>query len=320
MVEDLAIDDDRNLISPGNPVILIVEDDPTFARILLDLAREKGLKALVALRGSSALALAREFRPGAITLDIQLPDMVGWTILDLLKHDPLTRHIPVHIISGDENRRRGLALGAMSFLEKSVTRDSLVDAFSTIEASARPRVRKLMLVSTDTIHRNYLSVVYEDIRIINSGSGGEAMAIAAHEHLDGLVIDAKLPDIPAVDLVREICPWQGAGWRRQWFCMAPALSPQDTTTLSVLSRTSRIRLTQTPERLLDETTLLLHRSEADMSERQRQVLAELRKNDNSLEHRKVLVVDDDLRNIYCPRAPGAAPADGVARRERESGD
>jgi signal transduction histidine kinase/DNA-binding response OmpR family regulator len=301
VVEDLAIDDDRNLINPGDPVILIVEDDPTFARILLDLARDRGLKALIALRGSSALALAREFKPGAITLDIQLPDMVGWTILDLLKHDPATRHVPVHIISGDENRRRGMALGAMSFLEKSLTRDSLVDAFSTIEASARPGIRKLMLVSPDTIHRNYLYSVLagEDIRIINSGSGGEALAIAAHEQIDGLVIDAKVTDIPAVDLVREI---QGLGRGR----LAPPMvlygpgpfSPQDTATLSTLSRNSRIRLTQTPERLLDETTLLLHRSEADMSERQRQALAEIRRNDNTLERKKVLVVDDDLRNIF----------------------
>ena len=135
IVEDLAIDDDRNLVAPGDRVLLIVEDDLTFARILLDQAHDHHLKALVALRGSIALALAREFKPGAITLDINLPDMAGWTILDRLKHDPSTRHIPVHIISGDENRRRGLALGAMTYLEKSITRESLVRAFSTIENS-----------------------------------------------------------------------------------------------------------------------------------------------------------------------------------------
>ena len=117
-MEDLVLDDDRNLIQPGDSVLLIVEDDITFARILVDLAHDRGLKALVALRGSSAMSLAREFKPGAITLDITLPDMAGWTILDRLKHDPATRHIPVHIISGDEDRRRGLALGAMTYLEK----------------------------------------------------------------------------------------------------------------------------------------------------------------------------------------------------------
>ena len=129
------------MIQPGDPVLLIVEDDITFARILLDLAHEKNLKALVALRGSTALALAREFKPGAVTLDINMPDMAGWTILDRLKHDPATRHIPVHIISGDENRRRGLALGAMTYLEKSTDRESLVQAFNAIEQSARRGLR-----------------------------------------------------------------------------------------------------------------------------------------------------------------------------------
>ena len=153
LVEDLVIDDDRNLIQPGDAVLLIVEDDITFARILLDLAHDRGLKALVALRGSSAMTLAREFKPGAITLDINLPDMAGWTILDRLKHDPATRHIPVHIISGDENRRRGLALGAMTYLEKSVTNDLLAEAFAAIEHSVQRRIKKLLLVCADEMER-----------------------------------------------------------------------------------------------------------------------------------------------------------------------
>src|SRR5207249_4238941 len=149
LVEDLVIDDDRNLVEPGDSVLLIVEDDITFARILVDLAHDRHLKALVALRGSSVVLLAREFKPGAITLDIALPDMAGWTILDRLKHDPATRHIPVHIISGDENRRRGLALGAMTYLEKAAANDSLVEAFDAIEKSTQKRVKKLLVVCPD---------------------------------------------------------------------------------------------------------------------------------------------------------------------------
>src|SRR5207253_850574 len=135
LVEDIVLDDDRAMIQPGDSVLLIVEDDRTFARILVDLAHDHGLKALVALRGGSAISLAREFLPGAITLDINLPDMAGWTIIDRLKHDPITRHIPIHVISGDENRRRGMALGAMTYLEKGVVGDSLSGAFATIEHS-----------------------------------------------------------------------------------------------------------------------------------------------------------------------------------------
>jgi CheY-like chemotaxis protein len=161
-------------------------------------------------------------------------------------------------------------------------------------------MRKLMIVSHDDAHREYLYSVLagDDIRIIDSASGGEAMAVIKHEHVDGLVIDLTLRDIPAVDLVREI---QGMGGRPAppMVLYGPGpLSPQDAATLSMRSYTSSVRLTQTPERLLDETTLLLHRSEADMTERQRQVLSEIRRNDNALERRKVLVVDDDLRNIF----------------------
>src|SRR5437763_7360193 len=121
------------------------------------MAHERGLRALVALRGNTAISLAREFRPGAITLDVNLPDMAGWSILDRLKHDPATRHIPVHIISGDEDRRRGLALGAMSYLEKAVAKDSLVDAFAAIEESAQKRVKKLLLVCQDAADRQHVA-------------------------------------------------------------------------------------------------------------------------------------------------------------------
>ena len=110
----MAVDDDRNLVEPADRVLLIVEDDATFARIMVDLARSRGIKAMVALRGSTAISLAREFQPGAITLDLRLPDMSGWTLLDTLKHDARTAHIPVHIISGHENNKRGFALGAVT--------------------------------------------------------------------------------------------------------------------------------------------------------------------------------------------------------------
>ena len=198
LVEDLAIDDDRNVIQPGDPVLLIVEDDITFARILLDLAHEKNLKALIALRGSAALALAREFKPGAITLDINMPDMAGWTILDRLKYDPATQHIPVHIISGDEDRRRGLALGAMTYLEKSTDRKSLERAFIAIEKSARRQIKKLLLVAADDMRRTNMRQLIEarDLEMFDASSAGEAMGILKQQHLDSVIIDLRLPGIP----------------------------------------------------------------------------------------------------------------------------
>ncbi len=206
LVEDLVIDDDRNLVQPGDAALLIVEDDITFARILVDMAHDRGLKALVALRGSSAMTLAREFKPGAITLDINLPDMAGWTILDRLKHDPATRHIPVHIISGDENRRRGLALGAMTYLEKSVTNDLLAEAFAAIEHSVQKRVKKLLLVCADEVERAGMiaTVGAPDLEPIGVATAGEALAVLKQQYLDGIVVHLQIDGIAPLALVEEI--------------------------------------------------------------------------------------------------------------------
>jgi CheY-like chemotaxis protein len=300
IVEDLAIDDDRNVITPRDRVLLIVEDDLTFARILLDLAHEHNLKALVALRGSIALALAREFKPGAITLDINLPDMAGWTILDRLKHDPATRHIPVHIISGDENRRRGLALGAMTYLDKGVNKDSLTRAFSAIESSAQPRVKKLLFVTADPrTHKNIEALIGgRDIEIVPATNGGQALAVTGQTYIDGIVVDVRISDIPATDLIREMQKQLTPQIPPMLLYSKRALSSSDAAALRDLARESIVKHAQTPERLLDEVVLLLHRPEAGLGDTQRETLAEIRRNDETLAGKKVLVVDDDVRNIF----------------------
>jgi HAMP domain-containing protein/signal transduction histidine kinase/DNA-binding response OmpR family regulator len=300
IVEDLAIDDDRNIIGANDQPLLIVEDDITFARILLDLAHEHHLKALVALRGATALALAREFRPGAITLDIGLPDMAGWTILDRLKHDPATRHIPVHIISGDENRRRGLALGAMTYLEKSVTKESLVSAFSVIESSAQPRTKRLLLITADSERRQSVesSLAGDDLEIVSAAGREQAIAVAERYFLDAIVVDMRLTDARAIDLIKELQDHFGPQAPPVVLYSKRALTSEEAAALTSLSRTSIAKHAQTPERLLDETTLLLHRPESKLSEKQREMLAEIRGNDETLAGKKVLVVDDDLRNIF----------------------
>jgi CheY-like chemotaxis protein len=300
IVEDLAIDDDRNVVGPNDQALLIVEDDITFARILLDLAHEHHLKALVALRGSTALALAREFKPGAITLDIGLPDMAGWTILDRLKHDPATRHIPVHIISGDENRRRGLALGAMSYLEKSITKESLVLAFSAIENSVQQRVKKLLLVTRDNDRRKMVesTLAGNDLEIVPASNGEQAIVLAARSYFDVIVVDIRIADTSAIDLIRELQNYFGSQAPPIILYSKRTLNTDEAAALNALSRVSVVKHAQSPERLLDETTLLLHRPESNLTETQRETLAEIRCNDETLAGKKVLVVDDDLRNIF----------------------
>ena len=297
LVEDLVVEDDRNTIQLGDPVLLIIEDDVTFARILVGMAHAKGLKAIVALRGVTALALAREFKPGAVTLDISLPDMVGWTILDRLKHDPLYRHIPVHIISGDENLRRGLALGAMTYLKKAAAQDTLAEAFSKIESSMQKRIKKLLLVLGDSADQQEVEAAIggADLEISVVFAGGEALAMIGQQYFDGIAVDMSLPDISATRFVEE---------------MHSNVVPQTPPTIlfggnldgegnpASLSQSGVVRYAPSLDHLLDETVLLLHREEAALSQQQRDVLADLRRSDAALAGRKVLVIDDDLRNIF----------------------
>ena len=300
LVEDLVIDDDRNLIQSGDAVLLIVEDDMTFARILVDLAHERGLKALVALRGSAAMSLAREFKPGAITLDINLPDMAGWTILDRMKHDPATRHIPVHIISGDEDRRRGLALGAMTYLEKAVVNDSLSEAFTTIEHSTLKRLKKLLVVCPDETDLTEIREKLDapDIEMIQVRTAGEGLAAIRAEYFDGIAIHMQTRDIGALQLVEEIQAHAGPYVSPIMILTARALTPGEELDLAGLARASVVRLAQTMEHLLDETVLLLHRAESDLSPDQCRILKQLRESDPTLRGKTVLVVDDDVRNIF----------------------
>ncbi len=299
VVHDIEIDDDRNLIQPGDPVLLIVEDDVTFARILVDLAHDHGIRALVALRGSTALPLAREFVPGAVTLDISLPDMAGWTILDRLKHDPATRHIPVHVITGDENRRRGLALGAMTYLEKSVGKDKLNVAFDTIHSSLKRRVRKLLVVAGEGIRRaNWQdSLGGPDVEAITAETGAEALDVAQREHVDGMVVDVRLTDLSIPEFVEEIQA-QGGNIPAIVLFGPPDPGVELEKAIRLLARRSIVRYADSPERLLEETVLLLHRAEPDLAESQREILGGIRRSGTVLAGKKVLVVDDDVRNIF----------------------
>jgi len=301
LTEELVLDDDRNIIQPGDPSLLIVEDDITFARILVDLAHDHGLKALVALRGSSAISLAREFKPGAITLDIGLPDMAGWTILDRFKHDPTTRHIPVHIISGDENRRRGLGLGAISYLEKAVDKDSLAGTFAAIGQAARTREKKLLVVCTDDAARKDLTAMLAapDLEIVEALTGNAALGLASGQPLEGIVIHLDLEDMPAFHLAARLQSGSGAGGVPPILLLATrAFTLQEEQNLTILMRNSIVKPVYSLERLLDDSVLLLHRDEASLLPAQRTILEQLRETDTALFGKTVLVVDDDVRNIF----------------------
>jgi HAMP domain-containing protein/signal transduction histidine kinase/DNA-binding response OmpR family regulator len=300
VVHDIEIDDDRNVIQSGDSVLLIIEDDVTFARILVDLARGRGIRGLVALRGATALSLAREFQPDAITLDINLPDMAGWTILDRLKHDAATRHIPVHVITGDENRRRGLALGAMTYLEKSICKDNLNAAFDAIHQSLVRRTKKLLVVAEDEVRWTGWQELLggSDVDMVPVRSGGEALAVLRQKYLDGIVLDVHLTDITATQLAEEIRTETSPHSPPIVICGPPNPGSEVEADVRRLARHSVVRYAESPNRLLEETVLFLHRAEVDLTEHQREMLNIMRLNDPTLAGKKILVIDDDVRNIF----------------------
>ena len=255
---------------------------------------------MIALRGSAALALAREYKPGAVTLDINMPDMGGWTILDRLKYDPATQHIPVHIISGDEDRRRGLALGAMTYLEKSTDRKFLERAFIAIEKSARRQIKKLLFVAADDMRRTNMRQLIEarDLEMFDASSAGEAMEILKQQHLDSVIIDLRLPSIPAIQLVEEMRAAVDPMPLSIILYGKRKLTPKEEVEVRRLQRDMTLRHAQSRETLLYLTALLLHRANVDLSDEQREVLARVRSSDAALVGKKVLVIDDDLRNIF----------------------
>jgi CheY-like chemotaxis protein len=294
------VPDDREAIVDGDKVLLIVEDDAPFAQILLDLAREKGCKGLVAAAGESGLALARRFKPAAITLDLQLPDNDGWTILDRLKHDPTTRHIPVHIISVEEARQRGLKQGAFGVINKPCQREWLEKAFDDMLTFIDRPSRNLLIIEDDQTQRDSIVELIGggDIHTTAVASGQEALEALRHERFDCIVLDLRLPDMSGEQLIDQIQQEHGHGNLPIIVYTGKELSHQEENDLKRLTEAIIIKDVQSPERLLDETSLFLHRSAHKMPTPQRTMLEHVRQKDAMLAHKKVLIVDDDIRNIF----------------------
>jgi CheY-like chemotaxis protein/signal transduction histidine kinase/HAMP domain-containing protein len=294
------IDDDRESIMPGDEVVLIVEDDPHFGRVLLELVRERGFKGVVTVQGSLARALAREFAPRAIMLDIFLPDMLGWTVLSHLKQDPATRHIPVQIISVEEERLQGLGHGAFSYLIKPSTTDELGRAFDRVLNYARSSKRQLLIVEDNEVERQ--SVVellgHRDVEITTAASGAEALEALQEKRFDCMVLDLRLPDISGFDLLERIREQPDLKELPIVVFTGKDLTEDDELKLVRMAESVILKGVQSPERLLDETSLFLHLVASELPAAKQQMLERLRQSDEALRGKKVLVVDDDVRNIF----------------------
>jgi HAMP domain-containing protein/CheY-like chemotaxis protein len=294
------ISDDRNNLVAGVPLLLIVEDDPHYAKVMLDLAREHGFKGIVAMRGIEAIALARKYLPTAISLDIFLPDVLGWTVLSRLKQDSTTRHIPVQIVTIEDERQQGLERGAFSFISKPVTTDELKTALEKIKDFAMPRPRRLLVIEDNTVERMSIVelIAHDDVEIASVGSGAEAMEILGREKFDCAVLDLRLPDISGFDLLARMHEDPALRDLPVVVFTGKELSDVENAKLKKVAKSVVIKGVQSPERLLDETALFLHRVISGLPPHKRRMLEHLHETDEMLVGKRVLVVDDDVRNIF----------------------
>ncbi|MDQ4137009.1 MAG: response regulator, partial [Pseudomonadota bacterium] len=288
--------DDRHAIVAGDHVVLIIEDDAMFASVLLELARDKGFKGLIAGDGATALALAHRYKPHAITLDIGLPDMDGWALLDLLKHDPRTRHVPIHVISVDDQKKRGLSAGAFGFLEKPVDRDALLDALSRTKDFVNRPVKTLLLVEDDDVQRMSIAELMsgEEVEITGVGTAQAALEALQARRFDCAIVDLGLPDLPGAELIERMRKTKGGEELPIVVYTGMDMTKEQERRLQRIASTIIVKENGSSEKLLDETALFLHRAIAEVPA-DKQIIVP-RKDDASLQGRKVLVVDDDVRN------------------------
>lgn len=299
-IPQLMIDDDRDHLTANDKVLLIIEDDESFAKILLDMAHGRNFKGLVALQGDTGLQMAKTYLPDAIILDIQLPVMDGWTILRELKSASQTRHIPVHVISVNDEVKQGLMMGAMAYLRKPSSREALERAFSQIENYTSSTLKYLLIVEDDEIQRRSIMelIGHDDVAITAVSTGGEALSELRKQRYDCMVLDLMLEDMTGFDLLDQIRDDEELNDLPIIIYTGKDLDSKEETQLRKYAESIIIKDVRSPERLLDETTLFLHRVEANLPEDKRKILQKLHNKEELFEGKKILLVDDDIRNVF----------------------
>ena len=294
------IDDDRESVQPGDTVLLIVEDDLHYVRILRDLSRDKGFKVLIATNGADGLAMAREFHPTAVSLDVFLPDMLGWTLLNHLKQDPSTRHIPVQVLTTDDDQHHGLARGAFTVMTKPSVPEELNAALDRIKEYATRQHRRLLIVEDNPTEQFTLRELLgdSDIDIDIASTGAETLALLNDHKFDCVVLDLGLPDMSGFQVLEQLKKLPSHHDLPVVVFTGKELSSDEDAQLQALARSVVVKGVESPERLLDETSLFLHRVVSDLPPQKQKLLDRLHGSDEALLGKKVLVVDDDVRNIF----------------------
>lgn len=293
-------DDDRNNGPFTSRCILVVEDEPNFAHILYDLAHELGYQCLVAHGADEGYDLAKTFIPDAILLDMRLPDHSGLTVLQRLKEHAETRHIPVHVISVEDRVEAAMHMGAIGYAVKPTTREELKDVFARLEAKLTQKVKRVLLVEDDDLQRDSIARLIgdDDLEITAVGLAQEALDLLRASVFDCMIIDLKLPDMLGNDLLKRMSTEDLCSFPPVIVYTGRNLTRDEEAELCKYSRSIIIKGARSPERLLDEVTLFLHKVESRLSHERQKMLKVARSRDKVFEGRKVLLVDDDVRNIF----------------------
>jgi HAMP domain-containing protein/signal transduction histidine kinase/DNA-binding response OmpR family regulator len=292
--------DDRHDLAPGEPLLLVVEDDAHYMRIMIDLAHEKGFKVVATTRGEDAVELAKQYQPTAISLDVFLPDMLGWNVLSQIKQDPLTRHIPVQIVTLDEDRQHALSRGAFAFVPKPTTPQGLSEALAKIKAYAQSPRRRLLVVEDNEAEQRSIGALldYNDIEIVTATTGAQALTLMSKTTCDCVVLDLSLPDMSGFEVLEKMRLERDLADIPVVVFTGRELSSEEDARLHSMARSIVVKGVESPERLLDETALFLHRVVTDLPPEKQRLLERLHSSDEDLIGRTVLLVDDDARNIF----------------------
>ncbi len=292
--------DDRDALERGRRLVLIIEDDPSFAGIVLDLARELDFQGVIAPNADEGLRLAAELGPSAIVLDMHLPDRSGLAVLDRLKHEPATRHIPVHIVSATDFSQTALEMGAVGYAVKPVKREELAGAFRRLEATFSRRGRRLLIVEDDPVQRDGIARLLggEGVEAVGVGSVGEALVQLRASTFDCVVTDLSLPDASGYDLLETMAADEAYAFPPVIVYTGRSLTADEEQRLRRYSSAIIVKGARSPERLLDEVTLFLHQVEAELPAERQRMLRQARDREAVFEGRRVLVVEDDVRNVF----------------------
>lgn len=295
-----SVPDDRMNLQPNDQTILVIEDDPVFAKLLLQQCHQKGFKCLISPSGEEGIDLVSNYNPKAIILDIKLPGINGWTVLENLKDNPQTRHIPVHVMSIEDATLDALRKGAIGFLTKPVTREGLDEAFIKLEATFSRKIKELLIVEDDKNQRKAIIQLFDDsdIHVDEASTGKNAIEAILTKKYDCVILDLGLPDMTGFQVLRELESQENLLIPPIIVYTGKELSREEESELSRYSDSIIIKGVKSEERLLDEVSLFLHRVVGNIPEKKRRMIASLHDSESLFQDKRILVVDDDMRNVF----------------------